>query len=495
MIVIGFSLLLSSNGQNRMKPEVLSYELEVGFYPDARMDYAGFIAVLEGQRPEWNKEDSIQNYPHMKGKASMWIDLGSNPGEILEFFIHGELKAHHLKLDGNNLKFKQESIFYSRSYSLVANRITVRLNGLAGKQLFELTYGGMFNPCYSSSPSNYMRIDSQGAYLRALGYSLWFPVLVKPDDDTDPVDFSQVKIITPKKFMGVFTGRRISDTIQGGQRQSLWKAGKIELWNAQVTVRPFIISEKKGIFLYHMDHPKSITASQDIFTFVNQLLVFYSEHYRKIESTPQLHVAELPNFASGISSGNMIGMTSGQWRRFNLKDDDLGMELLVSHELVHTFVRPEISLSSPLAALFVEGFPSYFHFPALARILGEEWYQQYIRRVEASYLKKKQTGKNYRGGPLPEEKPILSLTFDDIGQYKDTFILNDRVRLFLNYIRDKAGKKQFKDFTRELCHSRNLIPEAFINLIEKYVPGSEKDIRLWLETNDYPKKLRLKNIN
>lgn len=493
MIFLSFLLLFSSNDLKIHIPQLLSYELEVEFYPEAQMDYAGFIGILYGWKPDWNKEDSTNHYPYMKGEAKIWIDFGRNLRSILDFYIHSELRVHRIQLEDDNLEFDQKPVFYPHSYSQVATKITVKLNGVTGKHRFLMVYGGMFNPCYAASPSDYMRIDRQGVYLRSFGYSLWFPVLWTSNDDIYPVDFDQVKINTPKKFVSVFTGERISDIVKDCMRTSLWKGNQISPWDAQITVRPYEIMREKGIFLYHLNHPRSLKVSKDILAFIRQLLAFYSEHYREVESASQLHVAELPNFASGISSGNMIGMTSGQWRRFSLSDDDTDMELLVSHELVHSFVQLNVDTSMALDPLVIEGFPSYFHLPALANIFGEEWYQKYIRRVEASYLQKKETGKNHRGMMLPVEKPILSLTFDDISRYKDTFVLNDRVRLFLNYIREKSGIKQFKNFTQELFGSRNLTLESFIKLIGKYVPDCEPDVRIWLESIDYPERFRLQN--
>jgi len=488
IVVFLFSILWA----NEPAARILSYELEVGFFPDARMDFAGLIEVLEGTRPEWNKEDSFGNYPHMKGKALMVVDLGQNPCSSLDFYMHGELRAHWLKLGTEELKFSQERVFYPVSYSRVANKVSVKLNGLSGKHRFEMAYGGVFNPSVASAASSYMRTDKQGAYLRAFGYSMWFPVVQKGRSDVPRTNFTTVKIITPKHFVPVFTGNRLTETVKGQHRLSQWQAIGINLWDAQMTVRPFKIKQNKGLFIYHLDNAKSAASSADLIKYVKQLLAYFSDHYRAVKNTPQLHVAELPNFASGISSGNMIGMTSGQWQRFSLMDKDVDMEILVSHELVHTFVRPEVSINSPLYALIIEGFPSYFHFPALAEILGEEWYQKYIGRVEKSYLRKKKTGKNWRGRPLPVEKPILTLTAEDISEYKDTFILNDRVRLFLHYIRTKLGKKRFKSFTRQLCGSRNLTPFTLIELIEKYLPASAKDVRLWLGSNEYPQRFHLK---
>jgi len=225
---------------------------------------------------------------------------------------------------------------------------------------------------------------------------------------------------------------------------------------------------------------------------VSRLAEFYSDHYKSTQKSPQLHVAELPNFASGISSGNMIGMTSAQWQNFSLKDEDVSLKLLLAHELVHDYVQLDVSVNSPLAALVGEGFPSYFHLPALAEILGEEFYHSYMKRVEKSYLERKKTKKTRWGSPLPEEKPILSITWTDIGTYKDIFILNDRVRLFLNSIRTKLGKKRFQLFTQELCNSPHLDLPTFYNLVEKYIPDSAQDMDIWLKTNQYPSRFHLR---
>lgn len=123
IIVFLFSILWADEPGAR----VLSYELEVGFFPDARMDFAGLIEVLEGTRPDWNKEDSFGNYPHMKGKALMVVDLGQKPCSYLDFYLHGELRAHWLKLGTEQLKFSQERVFYPVSYSKVANKVSIRI--------------------------------------------------------------------------------------------------------------------------------------------------------------------------------------------------------------------------------------------------------------------------------------------------------------------------------------------------------------------------------
>jgi len=478
--------------QKLVHPKAKVYDLAVGFFPDAKLDYAGFIGILEGKRPDWNKEDSVNHYPHILGKATVTVDLGKYALDSLGFYLHSELRAHGIKLKGTDLEFTQERVFYPANYSEVANKVVVKCNGFSGEQQFVISYGGVFSPSYSGSPSNYMRIDNQGAYLRGYGYSLWFPVFLDSHSNSYEVDFNRVKIITPESFIACFIGQRIKESTQDGKRISLWVGKDVNLYHVQIVVRPFEIYNNQGIYMYYLDNEKSRASVKDINLFVNRLKLLFETHYRKITTAPQLHIAELPNYASGISAGNMIGMTSAQWQNFRLDGKDVGLMLLVSHELVHAYVQSNVGINSRLAALVMEGFPSYFHLNVMAEILGEEWYQGYMIRVEKAYLERKKTKKTRWGSPLPEEKPILSLTWDDIGTYKDTFVLNDRVCLFLHYIRGKLGKKRFRQFTLELCRIKGIDVNSLFNLIKKYIPHGDKDLNLWLKTNQYPEKWYLK---
>jgi hypothetical protein len=484
--VTGFSA--SSN-----PPEVESYDIEIELVPDARLDYAGFIGVLYGNRPDWNKLDSMNRYPYMKARALVTLDLGENPHDSLVFYIHSELRTHYVRLGGTDLDFTQETAYYPSSYSGVATKVRIDLKGLSGQRKLLIAYGGMFNPNYSRSPSNYMRIDTEGAYLRGYGYSLWFPVFLEASKTPYVTDFENVKIITPRPFVGVFTGQRLEESTDDGQRISDWKAINTAVTDVQLSIRPYIVQEKDAIYLYYLANEKSEASAGDILQFVSRLKDLYSSQFKEIKTTPQLHIAELPNFASGISSGNMIGMTSGQWQDFSLEGEEDNLKLLVAHELVHTYVHVPTQRQDPISALAVEGFPSYFHLPVLAEIMGESWYRKYMQMVEESYLRKKETHMTARGDALPVEKPILSLTYDDIGTYKDTFILNDRVRLFLNFIRDELGKDAFKKFTRELCHMPRLTVPLFKQIISQYLPGRDQDISIWLETDEYPERFHLRD--
>jgi len=218
IILVVFAVLDLTASSN--PPLVESYDIEIEVVPDAELDYAGFMGVLYGKKPEWNKKDSLNQYPYMKGKALVTINLGENPRDLLIFYLHSELRIHYIKLEKVELEFTQKTAYYPSNYSGVATQVQVKIKGLSGKHKVTIGYGGMFNPNYSSSPSNYMRIDTEGAYLRGYGYSLWFPIFLEARKTSYKTDFDNVKIITPRQFVGVFTGQRLNEFIEGESRIS-----------------------------------------------------------------------------------------------------------------------------------------------------------------------------------------------------------------------------------------------------------------------------------
>ena len=100
----------------------------------------------------------------------------------------------------------------------------------------------------------------------------------------------------------------------------------------------------------------------------------------------------------------------------------------------------------------IEGFPSFFQAYALERTTDCDVYDlnERMKQVEESYIQKRETGKNRRGNKLPTEKAILQISFDEIGSYKDEFVLNDRVWLFFYDLWRQMGDSLFDGFLREL---------------------------------------------
>ena len=213
----------------------------------------------------------------------------------------------------------------------------------------------------------------------------------------------------------------------------------------------------------------------------------YKKYYKDTPDNMPFYLLEMPQYGS-ISSGNVLGMTTEAWKDF---DKYTWTKRLLAHELVHPFSQLKIKQANPFFALVIEGFPSYFHLPVLETILGKEWYDTRMKKIERWYLDKKKTGKTPRGRKLPAEKAILDLTADDISEYKDFFILSDRVVLFFNYLKRKMGGEAFWKFSKELVNLKSIDYNQFEQLILKYLPHSKDDIETWLKKNDYPVRFHL----
>jgi hypothetical protein len=196
---------------------------------------------------------------------------------------------------------------------------------------------------------------------------------------------------------------------------------------------------------------------------------------------------QMPRFGD-ISSDNVAGISSDKWHNF---DRETHSQTTLAHELVHPFVHVPVEMSDPIYAMVVEGFPSYFHLPALGELLGEGFYADFLKSSEAGYLRRRNAGKEKRSRSHPPEKPIYEITPDEIGTYKDRFVLCDRVLLFLDYLRVKMGDERFFEFTSELFQHDSLDRADFECVVLEHLPGAGEDLRLWLETTEYPERLRI----
>lgn len=133
----------------------------------------------------------------------------------------------------------------------------------------------------------------------------------------------------------------------------------------------------------------------------------------------------------------------------------------------------------------VEGFPSFFQLWALKRIDEDFDMSRWIRWKERRYLAGREAGD-------PVEKPILEITYDEIGTYKDRFVLSDRVWLCLYDIWTRAGDDGFDRLCRELFSLDTIDYETFEALVEKYIPGYGHRLDKWLNTTVYDESMALK---
>lgn len=122
--------------------------------------------------------------------------------------------------------------------------------------------------------------------------------------------------------------------------------------------------------------------------------------------------------------------------------------------------------------------------------MAEEFFGEFVQSREAGYVRGRETGRDRHSRLLPAEKPIYEIIPDEIGKYKDCFVLSDRAPLFLDYLRRWMGEEKFFEFAQELFRFDSLDRAAFENTIEKYLPGSGEDVRLWLETTEFPERFR-----
>jgi hypothetical protein len=214
----------------------------------------------------------------------------------------------------------------------------------------------------------------------------------------------------------------------------------------------------------------------------------YSQNLKSIDDTQPLYIMEMPQYGD-ISSGNVVGISE---ELFNTFEKDLRSQLTIAHELVHPYVKIPVTKENPFYAFVVEGFPSFFQIYALKRIRGDAYnLKEEMIKVEERYLAKRKTGKTSRGNKLPEEKAILNISFDEIGNYKDTFVLSDRVWLFFYNVWVRMGDAKFDMFLKELFSFNSISYESFEGLVIKYIPGFKETLNTWLNTTDYPDEIKI----
>ena len=114
--------------------------------------------------------------------------------------------------------------------------------------------------------------------------------------------------------------------------------------------------------------------------------------------------------------------------------------------------------------------------------------------IDVSYLERRRTGLDRRGNQLPAEKPLLMLTADEISDYKDRFVLNDRALLFFDWMRTRMGTARFNQFTRELFSLESLDSDRLVSIIEAHLPDSRDDTALWLRKTEFPERFRTAHV-
>lgn len=418
---------------------------------------------------------------HIRAKASIsWDRISRVPA----FSLHGELSVDSLFLDGKQVPFTQSAVFSQRDYSLVTRNVQLKDSCTAGPHSLLVYYSGYFHPSAARSPSDYMRIGPDAeVLLRGEGYSPWFPVFA---GGPERMQTFRLCVTTQPDLLPVFLGRELSVTVRDSTRTSCWEAGDIFPRQVQLTARKFQVLDTGTIRLYYTKATARDSAGR-IGAFATAMLNYYQEHYKKGAGAVPAVIMEMPAFGD-ISAANVTGISTEGWEKFSTLR---WPAITLAHELVHAFVQLPVPETNPLYALVMEGFPSYFHLPALATAWGEEWYRQRVQRVQDEYLFKREKKIHPRGWALPPEKPVLEIPAGELGSYKDLLVLNDRVILFFDYLRRKMTVPVFNRFAGKLFQQDSLDYQRLIRLVEESLPGEESRVREWLETTAFPDYFRL----
>jgi hypothetical protein len=418
--------------------------------------------------------------------ATALIALKPETGaKTVTFYLHDELAIASVRIGGKAVPFDHTIVPYDYSYDTKASRVVVQTKGRDLSSGLAVTYEGRFSPSSARSPSDYMRGDGDGLYLRSYAYSLWFPVFAESNASFPAVDFDTVKITAPAAFRAVFVGEETSRSEKNGLATATWTAKAIGPYDAQLTLGRYGVKRSGAVAAYHLKDAASQAAADRIIDYTDKLLADYRTHYRQTAAERPLLMVEEPKYGD-IASANMVGLSDANWRA--IKPD--GYEIItLAHELVHAFVQTPTAKSDPLYVFQLEGFPSYFHLPALASFLGEGWYDTFLDTTEKRYLERRATGKDGNDA-LPPEKPILAIAPDEVGTYKDTFVLNDRALLFWDYLHRKMTPAAFDALVRELTAAPDVSAKSFFALIARHAPALQSDAHRWLETTDYPNEFR-----
>ena len=458
-IVLGFICL--SFAVSLPAQAVRSYTISAEFFPEDAKMYGYSVS------------------PDAFMRASAVVEFAKTDKERLTFYLHGELAIDSILSDSKNIEYESDKVLYYYDYSQVALKVTVKSSDIGPDKSLEIRYSGFFNPSRARGLSDYMRIHKDGGvFLRAYGYSLWFPVFLEMEEDSYEADFQSVTVKVPADFKVIVAGELISESVKDNVLTSLWKPGLMNIMDIQCTARKYRINAKDNIFVYYVENERN---SAKILDFAIALKDLYSRNLRSIDSAIPLYIMEMPKYGD-ISSGNVVGISKRVYDDF---ENDQHSRLTIAHELVHPYVHIPVSKDNPFCALVVEGFPSFFQVYALKRIDRTFDLDQKMKEIEKQYLAKREKR------DFTKEKPILQITFDEIGNYKDHFVLNDRVWLFFYDLWKEMGDESFDVFLKKLFSWDSINYKRFEGLILEFLPDFKEKLNLWLNTTEYSQAMKI----
>lgn len=470
LIIIAVTLFIIETGtvtaQQRQLPS--GYKISCEFLPE----HANYSVY------------TVPNNSFMRGQAIVYFP-GDISGDIV-FYLHGELWIDSILVRNDKIEYNYESVFCNRDYSSVCIRVCIENSANLKTDNIEIHYSGYLHPSKARSISNYMRVTREdGVLLRSFGYSIWFPVFEGESLDNYKSEFSEVKITTPVDYKTVVCGNLKEDHVVGNRRVAVWEPGFIDIGEVQCVSRKYEVLENDDVAVYFLKGNDSLRYANSILEYSGRLKNLFYTNLRKVESGSKVIVCEMPKYGD-ISSANVIGLADERFRSF---DSEIWSKSTLAHEMLHPYVHIPVDKDNPFYSLIIEGFPSFMQVYAMARMEPESFdIKEASQNYHQGYINKRETGKTARGFELPEEKPILEITAEEIGTYKDKFVLADRVWLLMIWLWNEMGDNNYDSFLGELFNMNSIDYDLFEKLVLKYIPGSKEDLRIWLKTTDYPKR-------
>jgi hypothetical protein len=448
--------------------KVNSYEMSAEFFPEDAQMYNNPVS------------------PDAFMRANSLIEFSEISDEEVIFYLHGELVVDSIFVHNKKIEFKSEKVLFYYSYNMVAIQVTITSNDVITDKGIRVYYSGFINPSRARGLSDYMLIDkNKGVFLRSYGYSLWFPIFIQSGQDSYDVNFKKVTVKLPADFKCIVAGELVDEYVENDIYTAVWKPGIIDITDIQCAAQKYQVVSNKNVFVYYVSNKLN---GEKILDYAIKLKELYSKNLKAVNEEVPLYIMKMPRYGD-ISSGNVVGVSE---KNFNSFDDGLISKLTIAHELVHPYVDIPVSINNPFYAFVVEGFPSFFQAYALKRIDGESYnLNKVMKGIEKSYLEKRRTGLTRRGNKLPVEKAILKIEHNEIGSYKDRFVLRDRVWLFFYDIWNQMGDEKFDMVLKELFSFNSINYESFEGQILKYLPDYGERLNIWLNTTDYPNELRL----
>jgi hypothetical protein len=402
-------------------------------------------------------------------------NAGSEPIDRFVFRLHPELGVREI-LDGSGAPLVHEASVEAHDLAytddIAVHTVSLpRPIGPEEKRTLTAVYGGPFSPSTARSPSDYMRIDEEGAYLRGTGYSVWFPV--QEEWDWNAAATFAVALDVPAAWRALAFGELVSEAVRNGRNVSRWRTDSAwPLLFCHLAATAWDVVEEGPFRVYHRRTDESRSAAAEYVRIGAGLLSFYRANYGGSPSTRRFFLAELCRYG-GISAGNVIGLPSDRFAE--VTDEGKAEETLelLAHELVHGFVIPAVVPGDPATALFVEGFPSYYHALALDEVLGGGFYARFVERAWRGYHERRGS----EGTPpsdRPPEVPLLALRDRDIGRYKDVFLLDDRFVVLLDRLRTLVGPEAFLRATKTSLDRHRTTPARFTDFVSALESASGK---------------------